>query len=74
MTADAPRNPKGERRPDLAAQTIVRTGACHRRRLPILGGVFNFLPVFGVWVLPLGLMIIAQGVPALQKPLVFTFG
>ena len=38
--------------------------------LLILGGVFSFLPVLGVWMLPLGLLLIAQDVPFLQKPLV----
>ncbi len=36
----------------------------------ILGGIFSFLPVLGIWMLPLGLMLIAQDVPLLQKPLV----
>lgn len=38
--------------------------------LLILGGVFSFLPLLGIWMLPLGLMLIAQDVPFLQKPLV----
>jgi hypothetical protein len=38
--------------------------------LLILGGVFSFLPLLGIWMLPLGLMFIAQDVPFLQKPLV----
>jgi hypothetical protein len=37
--------------------------------LLILGGVFSFLPVLGLWMLPLGLLLIAQDVPVLQKPL-----
>ncbi|MBR1153849.1 hypothetical protein [Bradyrhizobium sp. JYMT SZCCT0428] len=36
----------------------------------ILGGVFSFLPVLGIWMLPLGLLLIAQDIPFLQKPLV----
>jgi hypothetical protein len=36
----------------------------------ILGGFFSFLPVLGLWMLPLGLLFIAQDVPILQKPLV----
>lgn len=32
------------------------------------GGVFSFLPVLGLWMLPLGLVLIAQDVPVLQKP------
>jgi len=38
--------------------------------LLILGGFFSFLPVLGLWMLPLGLLFIAQDVPILQKPLV----
>ena len=37
--------------------------------LLILGGVFSFLPIFGLWMLPLGLLLIAQDIPILQKPL-----
>jgi hypothetical protein len=37
--------------------------------LLILGGVFSFLPAFGLWMLPLGLMLIASDVPFLQKPI-----
>ena len=38
--------------------------------LLILGGIFSFLPVLGIWMLPLGLLLIAQDIPLLQKPLV----
>jgi hypothetical protein len=31
------------------------------------------LPVLGIWMLPLGLLLIAQDVPLLQKPLVAAF-
>jgi hypothetical protein len=41
--------------------------------LLILGGIFSILPVLGVWMLPLGLLLIAQDVPLLQKPLVAAF-
>lgn len=36
--------------------------------LLIGGGMFAFLPVLGLWMLPLGLILIAQDVPALEKP------
>jgi hypothetical protein len=36
----------------------------------ILGGIFSFLPVLGIWMLPLGLLLIAQDVHFLQKPLI----
>ena len=41
--------------------------------LLILGGIFSFLPILGVWMLPLGLLLIAQDVPLLQKPLLAAF-
>lgn len=34
----------------------------------ILGGVFSFLPVLGIWMLPLGLMLLALDVPILRAP------
>jgi hypothetical protein len=41
--------------------------------LLILGGIFSFLPVLGIWMLPLGLLLIAQDIPFLQKPLLGAF-
>jgi hypothetical protein len=38
--------------------------------LLIVGGFFSFLPILGLWMLPLGLLFIAQDMPLLQKPLV----
>ena len=35
----------------------------------ILGGVFSFLPLLGVWMLPLGLLLLALDLPILQGPL-----
>jgi hypothetical protein len=37
--------------------------------LLILGGIFSFLPVLGLWMLPLDLLLIAQDLPFLQRPL-----
>ena len=34
----------------------------------IVGGFFSFLPILGLWMLPLGLLFIAQDVPLLQDP------
>ena len=34
------------------------------------GGIFSFLPVLGIWMLPLGLLLFAQDVPVLQPPLI----
>jgi hypothetical protein len=42
--------------------------------LLIAGGIFSFLPVLGVWMLPLGLLLFAQDVPILQKPLAQMLG
>jgi hypothetical protein len=38
--------------------------------LLVLGGMFSFLPVFGLWMLPLGLLLIAVDIPRLRPPLV----
>ena len=42
--------------------------------LLVVGGVFSFLPVLGLWMLPLGLVLIAQDVPFLQKPMAQMLG
>jgi hypothetical protein len=42
--------------------------------LLVVGGVFSILPVLGLWMLPLGLILIAQDVPVLQKPMVQSLG
>lgn len=36
--------------------------------LLILGGIFAVLPFLGLWMLPLGLLLIAYDIPILQKP------
>jgi hypothetical protein len=36
--------------------------------LCIIGGIFSFLPVLGIWMLPLGLLLIAYDVPILRAP------
>ncbi len=36
--------------------------------LLVLGGIFSILPFLGIWVLPLGLLLIAYDVPFLRKP------
>ena len=42
--------------------------------LLVLGGAFSFLPVLGLWMLPVGLALIAQDVPLLQKPTASSLG
>lgn len=37
--------------------------------LLIAGGVFSFLPVLGVWMLPLGLLLLALDVALLRTPI-----
>jgi hypothetical protein len=37
--------------------------------LLIVGGVVGFLPVLGFWMIPLGLLFLAQDVPFLQRPI-----
>lgn len=37
--------------------------------LLILGGVFSILPVLGLWMLPLGLLLLAQDIPFLRRPI-----
>lgn len=41
--------------------------------LLVIGGLLAFLPVFGLWMLPLGLVIIAQDLPFLERPLLRAF-
>ena len=36
--------------------------------LLILGGIFSFLPFLGIWMLPLGLMLLALDIPILRGP------
>lgn len=61
-------------RPVGRALRWLRHPASRLVRIPagillILGGVFSFLPAFGLWMLPLGLMLIAYDVPFLQRPM-----
>ena len=37
--------------------------------LLIVGGVFSFLPVLGIWMLPLGLLLLAVDLPVLRSPI-----
>ena len=34
----------------------------------IVGGIFSILPVLGLWMLPLGLLLMAYDIPFLRKP------
>ncbi len=51
----------------------ARHPARRRGRLPlgilcVIGGLFWFLPVIGLWMLPIGLVLIAHDVPRLRAP------
>lgn len=53
----------------------VRQPSSHWVRIPLglllmIGGVFSFLPVLGLWMLPLGLLLIALDIPFLRGPIV----
>jgi hypothetical protein len=37
--------------------------------LLIAGGVFSFLPILGVWMLPLGFLLLAVDLPILRGPI-----
>jgi hypothetical protein len=39
--------------------------------LLVLGGVFSFLPILGIWMLPLGLILLAVDFPPLRGPVVW---
>jgi hypothetical protein len=38
--------------------------------LLIAGGLVGFLPILGFWMVPLGLVLIAQDIPFLRPPLI----
>ena len=51
----------------------VRKPHMHLVRIPLailllLGGVFSFLPILGLWMLPLGLLVLAVDIPPLRRP------
>ncbi len=51
----------------------IRQPRRHFVRIPlsvllILGGIFSFLPVLGIWMLPLGLAVLAVDIPLLRRP------
>lgn len=57
-----------------AAMRWLRHPASRWVRIPaglflIIGGVFSFLPILGLWMLPLGLMLLAADIPFLQRPM-----
>ncbi len=64
-------------KPLLGLWAGLRTPGAALIRLPIalflvVGGVLSFLPVLGIWMLPLGLLLLALDVPILRGPLADT--
>jgi hypothetical protein len=62
--------------PDWASRKMERLRAPDMTwvRVPagvafIGGGIFSFLPVLGIWMLPLGLALLAIDVPPMRAPL-----
>jgi hypothetical protein len=41
--------------------------------LLVFGGIFGFLPILGLWMLPLGFILIAQDLPFLRPPMARLF-
>ena len=33
----------------------------------IIGGILGFLPILGFWMIPLGLLVVAQDIPAARR-------
>ena len=36
--------------------------------LLVCGGIVGFLPILGFWMVPLGLLLLAQDIPVLKRP------
>lgn len=65
-----------QRKVPLVARLLewLRRPATKLVRIPIgvlllMGGIFSFLPVLGIWMLPLGLMLLALDIAILRTPL-----
>ncbi len=52
------------RRVRVPANLFLRVGL---GVLMIFGGIFSFLPVLGIWMLPLGLMILSIDFPPVRR-------
>lgn len=64
-----------EQLPDRVSRVIrwLREPSSGWVRIPagillIIGGIFSFLPILGLWMLPVGLLMLAQDVPFLRRP------
>jgi hypothetical protein len=63
-----------DRLPDRWRNTLrwLRHPSARWARIPaavllILGGVLSILPILGLWMLPLGLILLAEDIPALHR-------
>lgn len=87
MTSDADRPDEEPLRRLLAAlpAPVQRAVAWLRRpgvawaRVPfgvvlIAGGLLGFLPILGFWMVPLGLLLLAEDIPALRQPTMRALG
>lgn len=61
--------------PAWSARTLrwLRAPSSRWVRIPlgillVVGSLFSILPVFGLWMLPLGLLLLALDVPLLRRP------
>jgi hypothetical protein len=61
--------------PESAAHSLawLREGKARRIRIPvgiflIVAGLLGFLPILGFWMVPLGLLLLAQDIPLLKRP------
>jgi hypothetical protein len=56
---------------EAAIRWLRRPASAWMRRavamLLICGGLLSFLPILGLWMLPLGLLLLAEDVPALKS-------
>jgi len=56
---------------NAAAEYLIRPRSAWMRRaaaiLLICGGLLGFLPILGLWMLPLGLLLLAEDVPPLKS-------
>jgi hypothetical protein len=61
--------------PERAARFLrwLRAPSSRWVRIPagillMVGGVFSFLPILGLWMVPLGALLLAQDIPFLRRP------
>ena len=54
---------------DWLYRPLVRWVRVPAGLLLVVAGVIGFLPVLGFWMVPLGLLLLAQDLPFLRKPI-----